>query len=206
MNYKFINSLMTGCNSFQKGFGKLVWFLLALKKKRSAMIKRTILILLGVIGLQAVSFSQKYAFVDTEYVLRNVPAYEAAQEQLNQTSKRWQMEIETIYQEVAKMYKEFQTESVFLSNEMRIKKEEAIIEKEKQAKLLQQKYFGPEGELTKKQEALIQPIQDQISSALREIAKEEDLSVIFDKSSGVLYLDPKFDKSDQVLTRLGYKR
>lgn len=197
---------MTGCNSFQKGFGKLVWFLLALKKKRSAMIKRTILILLGVIGLQAVSFSQKYAFVDTEYVLRNVPAYEAAQEQLNQTSKRWQMEIETIYQEVAKMYKEFQTESVFLSNEMRIKKEEAIIEKEKQAKLLQQKYFGPEGELTKKQEALIQPIQDQISSALREIAKEEDLSVIFDKSSGVLYLDPKFDKSDQVLTRLGYKR
>ncbi len=197
---------MTGCDSFQKGFGKLVWFLLALKKKRSAMIKRTILILLGVIGLQAVSFSQKYAFVDTEYVLRNVPAYEAAQEQLNQTSKRWQMEIETIYQEVAKMYKEFQTESVFLSNEMRIKKEEAIIEKEKQAKLLQQKYFGPEGELTKKQEALIQPIQDQISSALREIAKEEDLSVIFDKSSGVLYLDPKFDKSDQVLTRLGYKR
>lgn len=197
---------MTGCNSFQKGFGKLVWFLLALKKKRSAMIKRTILILLGVIGLQAVSFSQKYAFVDTEYVLRNVPAYEAAQEQLNQTSKRWQLEIETIYQEVAKMYKEFQTESVFLSNEMRIKKEEAIIEKEKQAKLLQQKYFGPEGELTKKQEALIQPIQDQISSVLREIAKEEDLAVIFDKSSGVLYLDPKFDKSDQVLTRLGYKR
>jgi len=180
--------------------------LLALKKKLSAMIKRTFLILLGVLGLQVASFSQKYAFVDTEYILRNVPAYEAAQEQLNQLSKRWQQEIEGLYQEVAKLYKEFQTESVFLSNEMRIKKEEAIIEKEKQAKLLQQRYFGPEGELSKRQQTLVQPIQDQIAAVLREIAREEDLAVIFDKSSGILYLDPRFDKSDQVLNRLGYKR
>lgn len=180
--------------------------MLALKKKLSAMIKRTFLILLGVLGLQVASFSQKYAFVDTEYILRNVPAYEAAQEQLNQLSKRWQQEIEGLYQEVAKLYKEFQTESVFLSNEMRIKKEEAIIEKEKQAKMLQQRYFGPEGELSKRQQSLVQPIQDQIAAVLREIAREEDLAVIFDKSSGVLYLDPRFDKSDQVLNRLGYKR
>lgn len=170
------------------------------------MIKRTILILLGVFGLQMLSLSQKYAFVDTDYVLKNVPAYEAAQEQVNQMSKRWQQEIESTYQEVAKLYKEFQTESVFLSNEMRIKKEGAIIEKEKQAKLLQQKYFGPEGELAKRQQSLIQPIQDQIAAVLREIAREEDLAVIFDRSSGILYLDPKFDKSDQVLSRLGYKR
>lgn len=180
--------------------------MLALKIKLSAMIKRTFLILLGIVGLQVASYSQKYAFVDTEYILRNVPAYEAAQEQLNQLSKRWQQEIEGLYQEVAKMYKEFQTESVFLSSEMRIKKEEAIIDKEKQAKILQQRYFGPEGELSKRQQALIQPIQDQIAAVLREIAREEDLAVIFDKSSGVLYLDPRFDKSDQVLNRLGYKR
>lgn len=192
--------------SVYKELYKLVWFLLALKKKLSAMIKRTFLILLGVLGLQVASFSQKYAFVDTEYILRNVPAYEAAQEQLNQLSKRWQQEIEGLYQEVAKLYKEFQTESVFLSNEMRIKKEEAIIEKEKQAKMLQQRYFGPEGELSKRQQSLVQPIQDQIAAVLREIAREEDLGVIFDKSSGILYLDPRFDKSDQVLNRLGYKR
>jgi outer membrane protein len=170
------------------------------------MIKRTILILLGVFGLLTSSFSQKYAFVDTEYVLKNVPAYEAAQEQLNQLSKRWQQEIETTYQEVAKLYKEFQTESVFLSGEMRIKKEEAIIEKEKQAKILQQKYFGPEGELAKKQQALIQPIQDQIAAVIREIAREEELAVVFDRATGILYLDAKFDKSEQVLTRLGYTK
>ncbi len=175
-------------------------------KKQKVMIRRIFLIFLGVLGMQVASYSQKYAFVDTEYILRNIPAYEAAQEQLKQLSKRWQQEIETIYQEVSKMYKEFQTESVFLSNEMRIKREESIIEKEKQAKLLQQKYFGPEGEFAKKQKALIQPLQDQIASVLRELAREDDLAVIFDKSSGVLYLDPKFDKSDQVLARLGYKR
>lgn len=170
------------------------------------MIKKTFLILLSIIGLHTTSFSQKYAFVDTEYVLKNVPAYEAAQEQLNQMSKRWQTEIETIYQEIAKMYKEYQTESVFLSNEMKIKKEEAIIEREKQAKLLQQQYFGPEGELSKKQQSLIQPVQDQIASVLREIAQEDNISVVFDKSNGILYLDSKFDISDQVLSRLGYKK
>ena len=170
------------------------------------MNKRTFLILLGILGFVTMSYAQKYAFVDTEYVLKNVPAYEAAQEQLNQMSKGWQNEIETLYQEVAKLYKEFQTESVFLSNEMRVKKEEAIIDKEKQAKLLQQRYFGPEGELAKKQQALIQPIQEQIASVLREIALDEDLAVVFDKASGILFLDPKYDISDQVLTRLGYKR
>jgi outer membrane protein len=170
------------------------------------MIKRTILILLGVFGLLSVSVSQKYAFIDTEYVLKNVPAYEAAQEQLNQVSKRWQQEIEATYLEVSRLYKEFQTESVFLTAEMRVKKEDAIIEKEKEAKVLQQKYFGPEGEMSKKQQALIQPIQDQVAAVIREIAQEEELSVVFDKSAGILYLDPKMDKSDQVLTRLGYKK
>ena len=151
-------------------------------------------------------FSQKFVFVDTDYILKNIPAYEAAQDQLNQLSKQWQQEIEAVYQEVASMYKEFQTESVFLSGEMRTKKEDAIIEKEKQAKLLQQKYFGPEGEMSKRQGTLIQPIQDQVNAVLREMAREDGLNAIFDKSTGLLYLDPKFDISDRVLERLGYKR
>ena len=169
-------------------------------------MKKTIFILAVILGCQTMAFSQKFIFVDTDYILKNIPAYEAAQDQLNQLSKQWQQEIEAVYQEVASLYKEFQTESVFLSGEMRTKKEEAIIEKEKQAKLLQQKYFGPEGEMSKRQNTLIQPIQDQVTAVLREIAREEGINAIFDKSTGLLYLDPKLDKSDQVLERLGYKR
>ncbi|WP_026474726.1 OmpH family outer membrane protein [Alkaliflexus imshenetskii] len=169
-------------------------------------MKKTILILLGVLSLQFATVAQRYAFVDTEYVLRNIPAYQAAQEQLNQQSQRWQQEIEAIYQEVSRMYKNYQTESVFLSNEMRISREETIIEKEKEAKLLQHKYFGPEGEMSKRQQNLIQPIQDQVAAVIREIARAEDLAAIFDKSSGILYLDPRHDKSDQVLERLGHRR
>ncbi|GAO30937.1 OmpH family outer membrane protein [Geofilum rubicundum] len=169
-------------------------------------MKKTILILLlGVFGLQMSMVAQRYAFVDTDYVLRNIPAYQASQEQLNQLSQQWQGEIEARYQEVAQLYQDFQTESVFLSNEMRIGREEAIIEKEKEAKALQHKYFGPEGEMAKRQESLIQPIQEQIATVIQEMAREEDLAAVFDKSTGVLYLDPRHDRSDQILERLGHK-
>ena len=169
-------------------------------------MKKTILILLlGVFGLQMSMVAQRYAFVDTDYVLRNIPAYQASQEQLNQLSQQWQGEIEARYQEVAELYQDFQTESVFLSNEMRIGREEAIIEKEKEAKALQHKYFGPEGEMAKRQESLIQPIQEQIATVIQEMASEEDLAAVFDKSTGVLYLDPRHDRSDQILERLGHK-
>ncbi len=151
-------------------------------------------------------WSQKYAFVDTEYVLRNIPAYQAAQEQLNQMSQNWQAEIEAIYQEVARMYQNYQKESVFLSNEMRISREDEIIEKEKEAKLLQHKYFSEEGEMAKQQKSLIQPIQEQITSVIRDMAREEDLAAVFDLASGLLYLDPKHDRSNQVLERLGHKK
>ena len=168
-------------------------------------MKKTVLILLGLMGFQLVVLSQKFAFVDTDYVMRNIPAYEAAQGQLNQLSRQWQQEIEALYQEVATLYKQFQEESVFLSGEMRTNKENAIIEKERQAKMLQQKYFGQDGELTKRQETLIQPIQEQIVAVLREIAREEQIEAIFEKS-GMLFLAPKLDKSNQVLERLGYKK
>ncbi len=154
-------------------------------------------------GLKA----QKYAFVDTEYILKNIPAYEAANEQLNEASVKWQKEIEAVYAEVETMYQNYQTESVFLSNEMKIKKEEEIVNKEKEARQLQTRYFGPEGELNKKREALVKPIQDDIFNAIREMVEDEGYAAIFDKASGgvVLFSDPKYDKSDEILEKLGYK-
>ncbi len=155
------------------------------------------------LGLSA----QKYGFVDTEYILKNVPAYEAANEQLNQESQKWQKEIEAIYTEVETMYQNYQTESVFLSNEMKVKKEEEIVSKEKEARALQTKYFGPNGELNKRRETLIKPIQDEIYNAIRELAEEDGYAAIFDKASAgvILFSDSKYDKSDVILEKLGYK-
>ncbi len=156
------------------------------------------------VGLQA----QKYAFVDTEYILKNIPAFEAANDQLNQASDKWQKEIEAIYAEVETMYQNYQTQSVFLSNEMKVKKEEEIVAKEKEARMLQTKYFGPEGELGKKREALVKPIQDDIYNAIREMVEDDGYAAIFDKASGgvVLFSDSKYDISDDVLEKLGYKK
>lgn len=149
--------------------------------------------------------AQKFAFVDTEYILNRVPAYEVAQEQLNQASDKWQKEVETMYQEVSELYKKYQSENVFLSNEMKVKREEEIVDKEKQAKLLQQKYFGPEGELFKKREMLIKPIQDEIYSAISVISEEESYAAVFDKAAnvGVIFVDSKHDISDDVLKQMG---
>ncbi|MFT3740512.1 MAG: OmpH family outer membrane protein [Breznakibacter sp.] len=152
-----------------------------------------------------VAGAQKIAFVDTDYILKRIPAYEAAQEQLNQTSKQWQQEVETQFQAVSNLYKAYQTENVFLSTEMKTKRENEIVEKEKQAKLLQQKYFGTEGELFKRREALIKPIQDNIYTAITTISSEKGYVAVFDKASkvGVLFSDPQIDISDDVLKQMG---
>ncbi len=169
---------------------------------------KKLLLLSLVFGFGLILNAQKYAFVDTEYILKNIPAYEAANEQLNQSSVKWQKEIEAIYAEVETMYQNYQTESVFLSNEMKVKREEEIVQKEKEARQLQTKYFGPEGELSKKREALIKPIQDDIYNAIRELVDEEGYAAIFDKASGgvVLFSDSKYDMSDLVLEKLGYNK
>ena len=152
-------------------------------------------------------FAQKFAYVNTEYILNNIPSYEAAQRQLDQMSVEWQKEIEDMLEEVDQMYKEYQAESVVLTEELRIKKEEAIIEKEKQAKELQKKYFGKEGELYQKRQELVKPIQDEVFNAVKEIATEGNYAVIFDAASGatIIFSDPKYDKSDDVLEKLGFK-
>jgi outer membrane protein len=164
--------------------------------------------LLGFLILtSAVSMAQKYAFVDSEYIRNNIPAFASAQEQLDNLSKQWEKEVADGYAVVEQMYKSYQNESVLLSQDMKVKREEAIINKEKEMKNLQNKYFGPEGELFKKREELVKPIQDEILKAIKEIAVDGSYAAIFDTAAGgnILFANPKYDLSDQVLQKLGYK-
>lgn len=153
------------------------------------------------------SFAQKYAFVDTEYILDRIPSYKAAQDQLDKLSEEWQTEVEAMYQEIEKMYKDYQSEKILLTEDMKTKKEEEIINKEKEVNDLQNDYFGRNGSLFKKRQELVKPIQDEIYKVVKEIALEGNYAVIFDTSSGanMLYTNPKYDKSDDVLEKLGYK-
>ena len=150
--------------------------------------------------------AQKIVFVDSEYILKNIPAYEAANEQLSQLSKKYEAEIKTKMQEVEKLYETYRTESVFLTNDMKVKKENEIVEKEQEAKKLQQNYFGQNGELFKQRETLIKPIQEQIFNAISSLAQEKNYTAIWDKASnaGLMYAEKTLDISDQVLTKLGY--
>jgi outer membrane protein len=165
-------------------------------------------LLIGLIILtSAAAVAQKYAFVDSEYIRKNIPAFTTAQEQLDKLSKQWEKEVADGYAVVEQMYKSYQNDAVLLSQEMKTKREEAIITKEKEMKELQNKYFGMEGELFKKREELVKPIQDEILKAIKEMAVEGSYAVIFDTAAGgnILFANPKYDLSDQVLEKLGYK-
>ena len=170
-------------------------------------MKKIALLTAVVLLTTASSFAQKYAFVDSEYIKKNIPAFNAAQEQLDKLSKQWEKEVSDGYAVVEQMYKSYQNESVLLSQDMKSKREEAIVTKEKEIKDLQNKYFGMEGELFKKREELVKPIQDEILKAIKEIAVEGSYAVIFDTAAGgnILFANPKYDLSDQVLQKLGYK-
>ncbi len=155
----------------------------------------------------AMAMAQKYAFVDSEYIRKNIPAFNTAQDQLDKLSKQWEKEVSDGYAVVEQMYKSYQNDAVLLSQEMKTKREEAIIAKEKEMKDLQNKYFGVEGDLFKKREELVKPIQDEIIKAIKAIAVDGSYAVIFDTAAGgnILFANPKFDLSDQVLEKLGYK-
>ena len=170
------------------------------------MKKTGVLIVLFVLT-SVVAMAQKYAFVDSEYIRKNIPAFTTAQDQLDRLSQQWEKEISDGYAVVEQMYKSYQNEAVLLSQEMKTKREEAIIAKEKEMKALQNKYFGMEGDLFKKREELVKPVQDEILKAIKEIALEGTYAVIFDTAAGgnILFANPKFDLSDQVLEKLGYK-
>ena len=154
----------------------------------------------------ALAVAQKYAFVDSEYIRKNIPAFTAAQEQLDKLSEQWEKEVADGYAVVEQMYKSYQNEAVLLSQEMKTKREETIIAKEQEMKELQNKYFGMEGELFKKREELVKPIQDEILKAIKDIAVDGSYAVIFDTAAGgnILFANPKYDVSDQVLEKLGY--
>lgn len=151
---------------------------------------------------------QRFAYVDTEYILENIPEYQAAQLELNQLSEQWQSEIESKFAEIDRMYREYQAESVVLPDEMRRQKEEQIIEKEQEAKDLQMRRFGREGDLFKKREELVKPLQDQIYNAIEEIATRGNYAIVFDKAGGgnMIYSDVRHDLSDEVLQKMGYRR
>ncbi len=150
--------------------------------------------------------AQKFALIDMEYILKNIPAYERANEQMSQQSKRWQAEIDNLVLEAEQLYKKYQSESAFLSDEQRKAREEEILEKEKQASELKRLYFGPNGELFKKRESLMAPIQDEIYNAVKEICENKKYSMVVDRASAgsIIYATPKVDISNEVLAKLGY--
>lgn len=159
------------------------------------------------VGLFSVANAQKYAYVDTDYILNNIPAYKEAQEQINKLTKQWELEIQEQYMELNKLLKQFQVDKLLLSNEMKAKREQEIVEKERQVKDLQRKRFGPEGDRFRKEQELMKPIQDEVYNAIKELAVAGNYAVIFDAASSnlsMLYTDPKYDLSDDILKKLGY--
>ncbi|MBO7408538.1 MAG: OmpH family outer membrane protein [Paludibacteraceae bacterium] len=173
-------------------------------------MKRTIIIVFAAMLSFGTAFAKDpttVAYVDMSYILKNLPQYESATEQLNLISKRWQKEVDAAEQQAQLLATNYRTEQIFLSDEMRRKREEEIVTKENEVLELKRKYFGAEGELYKKREALIKPIQDEIYAALQELANEKRLEVIKDRSAdpSLLYMSSKLDISDQVLQKLGAK-
>jgi outer membrane protein len=168
---------------------------------------KNILLILSVSFLVVSSSqAQKFAYVDTDYILNKIPEFKQAEDKLDDFSDDWQKEIEGKYTDVEQMYRAYQQEQVLLTDEMKTKREEAIITKENDAKNLQQKYFGPEGDLYSKRQELIRPIQDKIYDAIQQLAANNKYQVIFDSSSDLImiYKNNNLDKSDKILELMGY--
>ena len=157
----------------------------------------------------SISFGQlKIGYIDSDYILSNIPEYKAAQTEMDKISVDWQKEIEAKYAEIDKLYKIFQAESVLLTDDMKKKRENEIINKEKEVKELQKQRFGVDGELFSKRMELVKPIQDKIYSAVKQVAERGGLAFIFDKAGQVslLYSNSKYDKSEDVLNFMGYNK
>lgn len=169
-------------------------------------MKKVLVLLVMAIGLSTTTATaQKYSVIDSEYILDNLNDYQRAQDKLDQYSKQWQKEIDAKIQEVERLYKSYQAEAVMLSDEMKQTREDEIIRKEKEAKELQKARFGFEGELFKKRQELVKPVQDKVYNAVQKIAKQKGYDIIFDKSSdlSIFYSIPKVDISDDILLDLG---
>ena len=170
-------------------------------------MKKLALIFGLIFGTAALSSAQRFAYVDTQYILSNIPEYKAAQDQLDKISVGWQKEIEAKYTDIDKLYKAYQADQILLTEDMKKKRQEEIETKEKAVKDLQKQRFGVGGDLFKKREDLVKPIQDKVYNAVKALAEKDNYPVIFDKSSDLtmLYTSEKYDKSDEVLESMGYK-
>lgn len=170
-------------------------------------MKSTLLIAVFALFFSAAFSQQKFAYVDSDYILENIPEYSAAQDKLDDLSVEWQAEIEAKFKVIDSLYNKFETESVLLPEDIKNKREAEIVAKEKEAKALQKKRFGTDGDLYKKRQELVKPIQDKVYNAIEELATEGAYGIIFDKSGTLtmLYTNLKLDKSDEVLEKLGYK-
>ena len=181
-------------------------FIFAHQPTHSRMKKYLILLLIALGSFVSVH-AQKFALIDMEYIMRNIPAYERAGEQLNQISKKWQAEVEALDNEAKTLYRNYQNEAVFLSEAQKKDREDKIVKKEKDAADLKKKYFGPEGELYKKRTALLQPIQDEVYNAVKAVAQAKGFQLILDRASegaGIIFASPAIGISNEVLAKLGY--
>ena len=167
---------------------------------------KKLLVMIAVLASSISMQAQKFALVDMDYIFKNIPAYERANEQLTQVSKKWQAEVDALNTEAQTMYKNYQNEVVFLSKEQKKAKQDAIMEKEKQASDLKRKYFGPEGELYKKRAALMSPIQEEVYNAIKDVADLRGYQLVLDRASdaGIIFGSPKIDISEEVLSKLVY--
>lgn len=152
------------------------------------------------------AMAQRFGYVDSQFILENIPEYNQKQKQLDEVSVAWQQEIEALYTEIDRMYKDYQAEQILLTDDMKRKREEQIIEKERAAKDKQRQRFGPQGDLYKKRQEFTKPIQDKIYSAIKQVADTKGYAVIFDKAGSLtmLYASDKYDLSEDILKELGY--
>ena len=171
-------------------------------------MKKIIIALVAVIGFALAGHAQKFAMIDMEYVLRNVPAYEMANTQLSQVSQRWEKEVNELAKEADNLYKTYQSEMVFLSDYQKKARESEIVKKEDEVSQLRNKYFGPEGELYKKRQSLMKPIQEDVYNAVKAVAEEKGYQAIFDRASSqsIVFASPRIDISNDVLAKLGYAK
>lgn len=172
-------------------------------------MKKIFATLLLILAFATSAQAQKFALIDMEYIMSNVPAYERANEQLNQISKKWQAEVEALDNEAKTLYRNYQNEAVFLSEAQKKQREESIVAKEKEAAELKKKYFSPQGELYKKRTSLLEPIQEEVYNAVKGVAQSRGFQLILDRASegaGIIFASPNIDISNEVLSKLGYSK
>ncbi len=171
-------------------------------------MKKIIIISVLLMATSFVSFGQRFAYIDSDYIMDNIPEYKAAEMEIERISIEWQKELEGLFGEIEGLFRAYQAESPMLPEEIRKQREEAIFAREKTAKELQMKRFGRNGELFQKRQELVKPIQDRVYEAVNEIATRGNYAVIFDKTGGLtmIFADVRYDLSDEVLQKLGYRR